>query len=59
MANIGPDTGSSQFFVLERPAPHLDDRHAVFGRCEPIALIHDWTNLPTDTHDRPLATPHH
>ncbi|HET6398744.1 MAG TPA: peptidylprolyl isomerase [Candidatus Thermoplasmatota archaeon] len=32
MANAGPNTGSTQFFILFAPAPHLDDRHTVFGR---------------------------
>lgn len=33
MANRGPNTGSSQFFVTVRATTNLDDRHAVFGIC--------------------------
>jgi peptidyl-prolyl cis-trans isomerase A (cyclophilin A) len=55
MANAGPNTGGSQFFITLVPTDWLDGRHAVFGRVvEGMEVVSTIGNVSTDPRDRPL-----
>jgi peptidyl-prolyl cis-trans isomerase A (cyclophilin A) len=54
MANSGPNTNGSQFFLCEVPTPHLDGKHAIFGQAiENVQLISKITHVPRGARDRP------
>ena len=54
MANAGPRTGNSQFFITEVPTPHLNGAHTIFGQVvEGQALVSKITRVPRDSNDKP------
>lgn len=55
MANSGPNTGGSQFFVTLAATAWLDGKHAVFGKVtEGMETVHTIAATPTGPGDRPL-----
>ncbi len=55
MANSGPNTNGSQFFITEGTPDYLNGKHTIFGDCENLDIVKKITHVDRNKDDRPLT----
>ena len=57
MANAGPATNGSQFFITEQPVPELNGRHTIFGQCDAhtVELVTAIARVERGANDKPVT----
>ena len=57
MANAGPNTNGTQFFITEEPQPELDGKYSLFGQCDArtVELVKAIARVDRNPNDKPLT----
>ncbi len=58
MANRGPDTNDTQFFITEAAYPSFDGRYTIWGQCENVDVVKAIARVPRDASDMPVMPVH-
>ena len=58
MANSGPDTNDTQFFITEAAYPSFNGKYTIWGQCENVEVVKAIAQVPRDVGDMPVTPVH-